>query len=202
MRALCSEGEQTAATTLALQAYGQEIMSFMISRLGSESAADEAFSLFAEDLWAGLSAFRWQSSLRTWAYRLARHAGARHVRQPARRPERNLALSKIDAVSKVIEHVRTQTRQHMRTQVKSRMRELRAQLPQDDQTLLILHVDRELPFREVALILFFDDAQDLEAVGTQELARAEARLRKRYKSARARLRSLAEADGLIPARDN
>src|SRR3954467_7132745 len=87
------------AATLALEVYGAEIYSFIRARLRSTSEADEAFSMFAEDLWKGLAGFGFRSTVRGWLYALARNAANRHAASPQRRASRNVPLSFDSAVA-------------------------------------------------------------------------------------------------------
>ena len=74
VRALRDRGEAEAAATRAIKALGPEILGYLGALLHDAGEASEVFSQFAEDLWRGLPAFRFESSLRTWAYKLARAA--------------------------------------------------------------------------------------------------------------------------------
>src|SRR5262245_12055321 len=85
-------GKLETAATAALDRYGDEILSFLSMRLRNASDAHEAFSMFAEDFWVGLPKFAWRSSVRTWAYMIARNAATRYVAAPHRRAARNLTL--------------------------------------------------------------------------------------------------------------
>ena len=67
-------------------------------------------------------------------------------------------------------------------------------MPDDDRTLLILRVDRGLPWRELVLVMHDGDAANLSEA---ELQKTEQRLRQRFKRLKDRLRELAEKDGLI-----
>lgn len=188
--ALC---DHERAAALAVETYGREVLGFLITRLGEQSGND-VFSDFLEDFWRGLPGFAWRSTLRSWVYTLARHAAARHMRGSSRRQEQ---LATDTGISAVVERVRSETAAHLRTEVKDRFRELRAQLPEDDQTLLILRIDRKLSWRELALVMAEPDA----APRDDELDTAAARLRQRFQSAKDRLRQLAKAEGLLPERD-
>jgi RNA polymerase sigma-70 factor, ECF subfamily len=186
----CMRGNLEQAATLALEAYGHEILGFLIARLG-EQRGNEVFSEFLEDFWRGLPDFGWRSTLRTWAYTLARHATSRHLRNEQRRPE--LLSTTSAGLSALVERVRTETAAHLRTTVKDRLRELRARLPDDDQTLLILRVDRKLSWRDLACVMNEHSATPDE----DELDKAAARMRQRFQAAKERLRDLAEAEGLL-----
>jgi RNA polymerase sigma-70 factor (ECF subfamily) len=185
-------GDLEQAATRALEAYGSEILSFLVARLRSMSEGQEAFSIFAEDLWRGLPAFGWRCSIRTWAYALARNAANRHVAVAQRRPERNLALSQAANLSQAVERVRSATQIHQRTDVKDRVRALREQLEPDDQMLLLLRVDRDLSWRETAIAMCSES--ELDEV---EIEREAAKLRKRFERVKADLRRMAEEAGLL-----
>lgn len=62
-----ARGDNASALQAILDAYGAELGAFVRSVLRNENAASEAFAQVQEDLWRGLSGFRAESSLRTWA---------------------------------------------------------------------------------------------------------------------------------------
>lgn len=181
------------AATRALDAYGKEILSFLFARLGDVSDGQEAFSMFVEDFWKSLPSFAWRCSMRVWMYTLARNAGIRYGSAAHRKRELDLTLALRDSLSALMERARSETQVHLRTNVKQRLRAFREQLDADDQLLLTLHVDRALPFRDVALIMRADgDRLDAPA-----LERESVRLRKRFERIKAALREHVRREGLI-----
>jgi RNA polymerase sigma-70 factor (ECF subfamily) len=187
----------SSAATAVLSAYGDEIVSFIHSRLRDRVDSDEAFAMFAEDLWSGLPSFGWRSSVRTWAYTLARNATIRYASASNRRAARHLRLSCPDAVAELVERVRDTTECYKRTAVKDQFRALREQLDLEDQSLLILRVDRNMSWRELAQTL--SGTVDLdEAV----IERESARLRKAFERVKRELKRLSEARGLSKASDD
>src|SRR5256885_15823492 len=88
VRRLLSNGDVDAATTVALRGYGPEVLGFLAAVAKNEADARDAFSEFSEDLWQGLDKFVGNSSLRTWAYTIARRALWRVLNDPRRRPDR------------------------------------------------------------------------------------------------------------------
>ncbi|MGC4092892.1 MAG: sigma-70 family RNA polymerase sigma factor [Polyangiaceae bacterium] len=188
-------GELRLAATSALEAYADEIASFLGARLRSPSDAAEVFSMFVEDLWAGLPNFAWRCSMRTWAYALARNASARYLTSPQRRPNRALPLSELPEISALIDRVRSTTHAFQRTDTKDRFRALREQLDSEDQMLLVLRVDRELSWRDLALAMTGDTELDEAA-----LVREAARLRKAFERVKIELRRLAEREGLLKSK--
>ena len=181
-----------SAATLALEAYADEILSFLCARLRSQSDAQEAFSMFAEDLWGGLPRFGWRCSMRTWAYTLARNAATRYVSSPQNRVERNLTLSQPGRLSALVERVRSTTHVYQRTEVKDRFRALRERLDTEDQLLLILRIDRNMGWRDIAIASSGNADLDDDAID-----RESARLRKSFERVKAELKRMAEEEGLI-----
>jgi RNA polymerase sigma-70 factor (ECF subfamily) len=181
------------ATSLCIKGLGPEIIGFLDARLHSLADAEEVFCLFAEDLWRGLPKFEWRSSVRVWAYSLAINATNRYVSAPHRKRNRNLALSRIEYLQKAVDRVRTTTVAYLKTQTKTRMQALREMLPAEDQTLLILRVDRGMSWRELAMAMGVEE----ESSSDEAVTRNAARLRKRFERIKLRLRELAVQEGVI-----
>jgi RNA polymerase sigma-70 factor (ECF subfamily) len=185
-------GDLEAAASAAIQAYGPEILSFLGSRLRGQGDAQEAFSMFAEDLWSGLPKFSWRCTMRTWSYVLARNAARRYSTAPHRGAARNLPLTRPSVVCDLVEHVRTTTQMYQRTDVKHRVRSLREALDVEDQMLLVLRVDRGLAWRDLAIAM--SGNADL---GDAEVEREAARLRKAFERVKSELKRMAQREGLL-----
>lgn len=177
-----------AAARLGLERYRTELLSFLYARLRSEADAHEVFAQLTEDLWRGIEGFRWQCSFRTWLYTLARHAAVRFERSPANQATRRRALS---GVPEPVASERTRTRPYLRTEVKMRVAALRESLTPEEQTLLVLRVDRGMSWEDVARVLH-DGEPDAEA-----LRRHAQSLRQRFQKLKTRLRDRARAEGLL-----
>ncbi|HTV24576.1 MAG TPA: hypothetical protein VMG12_38055 [Polyangiaceae bacterium] len=197
IRAAFDAGRMQDAATAILSVYGDEILSFIHSRLRDRVDSDEAFAMFGEDLWNGLPSFAWRSSVRTWAYTLARNATVRYASTSDRRPGRNLPLSCPGAVAALVQRVRDTTECYKRTAVKDTFRALREQLDLEDQTLLILRVDRNLSWRELAQAL--SGSVDLDE---PSIERESARLRKAFERVKRELKRLSEDQGLLKRDDS
>jgi RNA polymerase sigma-70 factor (ECF subfamily) len=182
-------GDLRGACTVAIDGYGSELLSYLIAIMRDDSAASEAFSATCEAIWRELHNFEWRSSFRTWAYVLARHSASRSFRSPHRRPDHAIPLSQIPEVSAIIERVRTQTQPWLRTEVKDGVARLREKLSPDEQTLLILRVDRQMSWQDVARVLEPENADE---------GNATARIRKRFQRVKEKLRELAQSEQLIP----
>jgi RNA polymerase sigma-70 factor, ECF subfamily len=193
VRRLCVAGEYDEATAAALRTYGNEVLRFLCALQRSEADASEAFSVFAEDLWRSMKGFAWECSLRTWAYTLARRASFRTRRRNARAGR---AVRSSAGLSKLVQEVRTETLTYLRTEKKTRLRALRESLPEEDQALLVLRVDRGLAWDELARVLSEEDADP------ETLKREAARLRKRFQLVKDRLKGQAKREGLYPKGDD
>ncbi len=178
----CQQQDWQAAATLALRGYGPEVLGFLIGLENSEQRGRDVFSTFCEDLWRGLPGFGWDCSLRTWIYCVARHACFREKRNERRRP-RGIPLSQAPAVAEIALQVRSGTHTFQRTEVKERVRRLREALPTADRMLLILRVDREMSWRDLARVVLG------EGPSAVELEREAVRLRKRFQLVKERLRA-------------
>lgn len=185
IRALRESGDLEAAATRAIEAYGAEVMGFLVSYMRDEDDAGDVFAQASEDLWKGLRGFDGRASLRTWFYTLARNAASRFRRSPHRRPGRHVPLSQAAAAA---DRIRSQTLPHLRTEVKDKFAEIREALDPEDRALLILRVDRQLEWTDVARVLDPDEPDP---------ARAAARLRKRYERVKEDIRARAKAAGLL-----
>jgi RNA polymerase sigma-70 factor (ECF subfamily) len=192
IRTAWDAGDHAKTARLVLDAYGDDVMAFLSARLRSQSDAAEAFSMFSEDFWVGLPSFQWRCSMRGWVYTLARNAANRYKTSPHNRANRNLALSREGQLSQMVEAIRTRTALHARTEVKSRLRELREQLPEDDQALLVLRVDQRLSWKDLAVVLHDGETAPSDA----ELEVLANRMRQRFETVKARLKKLVEAEGL------
>jgi RNA polymerase sigma-70 factor (ECF subfamily) len=193
VRELCTLGRGDDAATAALKGYGPEILGFILALVRSEDDASDVFSIFSEDLWRGLPGFVWQCSLRTWSYTLARHAVHRFRTSPHRDAARRIPLSQASALSRLGAQLRTTTLPFLRASAKSQLDEVRRSLPEDDQTLLILRVDKGLDWNEIARVMA---AGEEEPTGPA-LSKEAARLRKRFQLLKDRLRELAAERGLL-----
>lgn len=188
-RVLAAAARWSDLTALALRAYGPELLEYLCAIGRSETDGGDAFAQLSVDLWRGLPGFRWDASLRTWCYTLARHALVRLQRSPARR--RTVALESAELAELAVQ-IRTRTITHLRSEVKDRVRELRTKLSPRDQSILVLRIDRNLAWRDIARVLADEDATLTE----HELVRTAAALRKAFERIKHELRALAEAEGL------
>jgi len=194
VRELCGRGEYDQATTLALRQLGPSIFRYLVARAGDEDLAAQAFAAFAENLWQGMATFSGRSSLRAWAFAVARNTFGQALRDRWRERRGTEVLSTTLA-GRVAKEVRTETLAYLRTETKERFADLRKTLTSEEQTLLVLRVNERMSWNEIARIQL-DDA-DAESV-----KREAAKLRKQFQLLRDKLRTLAQEHGLFGDSDD
>jgi RNA polymerase sigma-70 factor (ECF subfamily) len=190
IREAWAAGDFTLATTHALRLYGPEVLGYLVTFQKDHDSAGDAFSLFSQRLWETLPAFEWRCSLRTWCYRLARNAAIDMQRSDTRR--REVGLSSAPEVLALAARTRTETLSALRTAKRTALEELRDGLSEEDRTMLVLRVDRQLDWREIAVVM---DATK-SGLAEDDVTREAARLRKRFQLVKDRLRSLARERGI------
>jgi len=175
-------GDHAAAATIALGRLGPQILGYLGATLRDEDAAYDVFGTFCEQLWKSITTFRGDSSFKTWAYKIVMHSVGRYHRDGYRKRAEAFGSE----ASALAVQIRSNTAPYRRTAIKDRFAQLRESLDPDDQTLLFLRVSQGLSWTEVAAIL----AEQGKAVEIPAL-------RKRLERAKARLRKLAEDEGLL-----
>lgn len=187
VRRLVEDGELDKAVHAALKAYEPELRKW-IKKLAGAEATDDVFAIFCEDLWKGIEKFRWESSFQTWAYCLARNAAYRHLKSRGR--EHMLGESMLfDLPHKEI----SQTQPWLRSEVRSGFTRLREQLTAEEQTMLVLRVEREMSWEEIARVA----SSDGPPLTTAEIQKKAGAMRQHFKRLKARLRKLAAQQGLL-----
>lgn len=181
IRALLGRGEIDPAATRVVEGLGPSVFGYLCS-LAEEDDAKEVFSMWAEDVWRGLGAFRGDASVRTWSYRLAWHASCRFRRDAFRRRREPIPDS---AASRLAASVASKSGLAPGSR-RERLQRLRAALSPEEQSLLVLRVDRELEWDEIAAILSEEGAPVTSPA-----------LRKRFERLKEKLAELARREGLV-----
>ena len=181
--ALLDAGDISGAATEALRGFGPQVLGYLTAVLRDEDDAHDVFSQFAEDLWRGLPGFRRESAVRTWAFRLAWHAASRYARDPYRKRHRPILSTE---ASKIAEEVRSTMSTYAPGGRADKLVKLRESLDPEEQTLLILRVDKAMPWEDVAEVLRADGE-----------AATPAALRKRFERLKEKLGRLAREQGLL-----
>jgi RNA polymerase sigma-70 factor (ECF subfamily) len=181
VRATLAAGDVDGAVTKILRGLGPELLGFMVALTRSSGTAGDAFSELSVDIWKGLPKFEWRSTLRTWAYVLARRAVARTLRGGPHAP--HIPLSQASVVSKVAVEVRDASLASIE-RMHDAFAHVRAQLDEDEQVILVLRVDRDMGWRDIARVLAEPEADEAE------VDRVSATLRKRFERIKGRIREL------------
>ena len=190
IRGLTSSGDLRTAATLAIRLYGPELLGFLVSLHRNQADAEDVFAATAERVWQALGGFRWESSLRTWMYAVCRNE-SRRFHDGIQRHERKRAST--SEAYDIAAEVRTATLPYLNSTTYTVFTELRETLDAEDRTILVLRLDRDLAWDEIARVLA-DEGQD---VTDESLKRESARLRKRFETIKHRLTLLARERGLI-----
>ena len=181
--ALLAERDYRGATEAVMREYGPGIRGLLLTIFRrNPDAAEDAFSLFAENLWKHLADFRGEASVRTWVYCVARNAAISVTRDGWRRLGQRLETLEAERLA---EEVRTRSALRLERQ-SSALSALRDALDLDEQTLLTLRLDERLPWSEIAQIM---------SSGGEPIDPAT--VRKRFERLKAKLAELARRQGLI-----
>jgi RNA polymerase sigma-70 factor, ECF subfamily len=186
LRELVAAGEIDRATEAAIRRYGPELLGWLLDTL-PRADAEEAFSNLSLELWRSLARYDGRCSIRTWCYTLARHAAWRIRARPQH--GREVLVSHIPSVLAAVHQARDTTQRRERV-AGALFAEIRRTLGEEDQALLVLRIDRSLPWRDIAHILLG------ETTPADELTRYAAHLRKRFERIKIRLREVAVDRGL------
>lgn len=185
IKAAWDRKDYDAAISIALDRYGDELFGFLMGLAHNQTQAEDAFSAACERMWRGLPAFRWESSLRVWAYRISRNEFLRTTRDVAR-ARKGVPISQVASVQRALDRARSTTPPHERTEVKDRFAELRAELEPEDLMLLGLRIEQKMAWADIAKVL-----AEAEARESAPDAREIATLRKRFARLKDRLRERA-----------
>ncbi len=173
VRELVGRGDANGAATTVLEELGPPILGWLRAVHGADDG-DEVFAAFAERLWKGIAAFRGESPVRAWAYRIAWNASHSFRADAWRRRRERLRTSMASRLAADL------TRSAPPAEDEERLRRLREVLDPEEHTLLVLRLDREMSWDEVAEVL--------SAAGRPVTAPA---LRKRYERLKGRLARMA-----------
>ena len=165
-----------------IRSFGPQILGYLTRVLGSRDDADDAFQLWAEDVWQGIGGLREPGAARVWAYRVAWNAAARLRREAWQQRRQRMPTSMAsriaaEVVSRTLGAAERETDQ---------LASLRKVLTAEENSLLVLRIDRELSWREVAEVM----AEEGKPVD-------EAALRQRFVRVREKLEKLARERGLL-----
>ncbi len=175
-------GDLREAATLVIKAHGPAVLRYLRALLDEEGSVDEAFSLFGEWTWRGIAQFRGDSPLRSWAFGVAWNAARRVRGQAWQKRRERLSTGFGSRLAATIRSASPETRERRAGGLEA----LRRELAPEDQNLLVLRLDQELAWDEIAAVV--------SSSGPPVTAAA---LRKRFERLKERLARLAQERGLL-----
>lgn len=179
---LVAAGNVRQAATLVIKAHGPAVLRYLRALLREEDTVGDAFSLFGEWTWRGIANFRGEAPLRSWALGIAWNA-AQRVRDEAWYKRKQRLSTGFG--SRLAARIRTSSPDTAERHAQG-LDELRRELPAEDQNLLVLRLDQELAWEEIAAVISGGGAP----------VRAAA-LRKRFERLKERLARRARERGLL-----
>jgi RNA polymerase sigma-70 factor (ECF subfamily) len=179
--AALASGDEAGAAEAALRDHGPAVLRYLRSLLRDPDEADDAFSMFSEQVWKRIGTFRGQGGFEVWLFRIAFREALRLREEGWQRKRRDLPTTEAGRIAAEVRRTASVSRER-RLDALDR---LRASLSFEDQHLLVLRVDHGLSFRDIAVTIDEDGGLD------------EATARKRFERAKARLARLAKEEGLL-----
>jgi RNA polymerase sigma-70 factor (ECF subfamily) len=178
--ALASKEFDRAATE-ALRGYGPEILRYSRILCRDPADAGDVFGEFAERFWKALPTFRGAATVRAFAYRLVRNAAADFYSDGYHKRRASMPSS---LASRLAASIHSSSKKSLERDA-ARLATIRALLTPEEQTLLVLRLDRRFSWEEVAEALAADD----------RAPRADA-LRKRFERLKSKIGRRAKAFGM------
>ena len=182
---LLAAGNVRQAATLAIQAHGPAVLRYLRALLQEEGPVADAFSLFGEWTWRGIANFRGEAPLRSWALGIAWNAAQRVRDEAWHRRKQRLSTG---FGSRLAARVRTTSPDTVERDAHG-LDELRRELAAEDQNLLVLRLDQELTWEEIAAVISSGGPKVKPAA-----------LRKRFERLKERLARRARERGLLGGR--
>jgi RNA polymerase sigma-70 factor (ECF subfamily) len=188
--------ELKEAATAAIEGFGPEILGFLVAVVRDKALAGEVFAQFCEELWSRLAAFHWKASFRPWLYGLAWMAWQRLRREPHFR--KTISLPEEPEITAAEQRVRTVELARSESALDEGVARLRQSLDPEDHALLILRIDRNMSWEEIATVMIGGE----EAREDAALGRKAAFVQERFSRVTANLKQLAREKQLITEDDS
>lgn len=149
VRRFARAGDARSATREAIVAYSEHLLRYLHSILKDGDDVDDALAEVAESVQEGILAFRWESSLRSWMFRLARNAALDLRGDAWHRRGRRLTTTEASAIADD-----ARTRSFARVERwREGLRQLLETLSEDDRSLIGLRIGANLSWTEIADVL-------------------------------------------------
>jgi RNA polymerase sigma-70 factor (ECF subfamily) len=179
--AALASGDEHGAAEAALREHGSAVLRYLRSLLRDADEADDAFSLFSEQVWKRIGTFRAEGGFEVWLFRIAFREALRLREGGWTRKRRPLPTTEAGRIAAEVRRTASVSRERRM----DALDRLRSSLSFEDQHLLVLRVDHGLSFRDIAATLGEGESVD------------EGTARKRFERAKGRLARLAKAEGLL-----
>jgi RNA polymerase sigma-70 factor, ECF subfamily len=176
--ALLERSAPSEAAELVVRELGPELLGYLGAVLRNDADAHEAFAELSAQLVSSVERFRGEGTIKAFAYRIAWRVAMRSRHTPHRRREVHMPTG----LESEIGEENVSSAAYRRTDAKTWLEAMRCSLSPEEQSLLVLRVDRGLSWDEIAAAM--------------DLGNAVA-LRKRFERLRERLRQAADRDGLL-----
>ena len=181
IKACFERSDMHGVVTEAISCHGSAIFAHLVEVLRDEDIAWDIFQDFCQILWTNIESFKWNSSIKTWMYKLAHTARTRWFRSLEQHagPLRTREALELAVV------VRSSTPRWRRTDFRSEVDKLREQLDPDEREILFLRINEKMPWSDVA-----------DVMSTEEKKVTPQSLRKRFQRVKQTLRKQARNQGL------
>jgi len=164
------------AAEVAIAEYGPSIFGMFMGVFHNEATAQDVFQHFSLQLWKSLPSFQGRSRFYTWAFTIARRSMSRWFERRELRVEQRLGT--LQEQNLQARWARTATAEWRNTASRERFETMCADLDPEERTLVMLRIDQEMSWKEIALVIADEDEQ--EALDRKELSKRAASLRKRF----------------------
>jgi len=190
VRALVAAGDHAGAVTVVTRTLASEVRGYLAGVLRNDIDVEDVLAATNIRLWESLARFEWRCSIRTWTYVIARHEAHRFRRAGRKHARGRVSMSVLSGIARAGSGPASALGSARRRDL-SRLRE---ELSPDDRELLILRIDRGLPWDDIALAF----VRSPEKHTDDERRRMAARLRQRFKTIKARLAARAREAQPVP----
>ncbi len=176
------------AAEKALRIYGGEIRGWLYRRFQCHDTVNDMYSTFSLYFWTWFPSFKWESSLRTWMYSIARRVCysslTRHHEPLSQLPQNLSAL--------IIKENKTITT-YKHPDIDAAYQNLIDQfLNQEEKDLLVWRIDRQMSWNEIAQIL-----SDEGFLDESELKKRATAIRVQFSRIKSKLREAAIEKGFL-----
>ncbi len=197
VRELISEKEVRDAAGLALygtvengrsDGYGVRVFGHLRAIMKNDREAKEVFFKFSCVVLEDIAAFRGELSLKSWLYGVAYRVMVEHWKERNTRSEFQFTRNDDRAF-----HGRASIDRWDESPIKDALRQLCSQLPKDEQTILILRIERDMDWYELARVFL-----DIEEATNAELLQFVMNRRKlRFNRSKEKVHTLAAVKALL-----